>query len=719
MKIYSMTATFGKLQHETLRFEDGLNIIEAPNEWGKSTWCAFITAMLYGIDTRQRAGGAVLADKERFAPWSGAAMSGTMEIHWNGKDITIERSGKPRIPFGEFKAYETHSGLPVPELTAANCGQQLLGVERSVFTRAGFIRLQDMPVTQDDSLRRRLNSLVTTGDESCAADTLGKQLRDLKNKCRFNRSGLLPQAEQEQALLQEKLDRLQALQQCIAQQRILQKNLERQIRDLENHAAALRYENAQQGHLKIEEAKAQCQQLAAQLQQLQDTCDQLPTKAAAMDALNELEALQSKQIALNARLSAVTAPPAQPEVPVLFTGLSPAQALKNAQSDANRYNALMNAKKEKTGWIVFALLAVIALLGVAVGMALLHPVPMWLWIGCGALVAVGLIYGLVSTSAGAKKKQEALQEIASKYPALTVDRWIAYAQQYAQQVQTYQQELAQYEQHCGTLTAEKEALQNAMTRLCGDRTPEAHKAYFSHILQQHNDCEAQKQALEQAERHYDGLCAVVSTPAPAAMPDSLTLSQEETDRALDSAHFELKQSQLKMGQCLGQAESFGTEQSIKARLEQVNLRIARLEEYFKALELAQEALYQASSALQRKFAPRISKQAQEYFAFLTDNRYEKLTISDDFSLFTAAREEDVTHGVQWRSDGTADQLYFALRLAVAQALTPDAPLVLDDAFVRFDDERLAKALELLKKESDGKQVLLFSCQSREKHILSK
>jgi len=719
VKIYSMTATFGKLQHETLHFEEGLNIIEAPNEWGKSTWCAFITAMLYGIDTRQRAGGSVLADKERYAPWSGAPMSGRMELNWNGRDITIERSGKPRIPFGEFKAYETHSGLPVPELTAANCGQQLLGVERSVFTRAGFIRLQDMPVTQDDSLRRRLNSLVTSGDESCAADTLGKQLRDLKNKCRFNRSGLLPQAEQEQALLQEKLDRLKALEQEITQQRILQKNLERQIRDLENHAAALRYENAQQGHAKIEEAKAQCDALTAQLQKLQSTCSQLPEKAAATDALGKLEALENRQIALNARLSSLTAPPIQPEVPVPFTGLSPTQALENAQKDTQRYNALMGAKKEKTGYLVFALLAAIAILGGAVGMALLKPVPIWLWIGCGALVVIGLAYGLVSSSVGTKKKQKALQEIAEKYPALSSDRWISYAEQYARQVQTYQEELAQYEKSRAALTAEKDALQNAISQLCGDRTPEAYTAHFSHILQVHNTYEAQQQVLQQAQKHYDGLCAVVSTPAPAALPDSLTLSREETDRALESAGFDLKQSQLKLGQCLGQAESLGSEQAIRARLEQANLRIARLEEYYKALELAQEALYQASSALQRKFAPRISKQAQEYFAFLTDGRYEKLTISDDFSLFTAAREEDVTHGVQWRSDGTADQLYFALRLAVAQALTPEAPLVLDDAFVRFDDARLKKALELLKKESDGKQVLLFSCQSREKQILSK
>ena len=41
-----MTATFGKLEGDTLRLEPGLNVISAPNEWGKSTWCAFLTAML-------------------------------------------------------------------------------------------------------------------------------------------------------------------------------------------------------------------------------------------------------------------------------------------------------------------------------------------------------------------------------------------------------------------------------------------------------------------------------------------------------------------------------------------------------------------------------------------------------------------------------------------------------------------------------------------------
>ena len=67
----------------------------------------------------------------------------------------------------------------------------------------------------------------------------------------------------------------------------------------------------------------------------------------------------------------------------------------------------------------------------------------------------------------------------------------------------------------------------------------------------------------------------------------------------------------------------------------------------------------------------------------------------------------------WRSDGTIDQLYLALRLAVAEELTPDAPLVLDDALVRFDDTRMAAALNILRKMAESKQVICFTCQGRE------
>ena len=177
MRIYRMQATFGKLENQTLELQPGLNIIEAPNEWGKSTWCAFLVSMLYGIETRARTTKDALAEKEKYAPWSGSPMEGRIDLNWDGRDITIERRTKGRTPFGVFKAYETATGLEVPELTGANCGQVLLGVERSVFARTGFLRLNDLPVPQDEALRRRLNALVTTGDESGAADALAQKLK--------------------------------------------------------------------------------------------------------------------------------------------------------------------------------------------------------------------------------------------------------------------------------------------------------------------------------------------------------------------------------------------------------------------------------------------------------------------------------------------------------------------------------------------------------------
>ena len=86
------------------------------------------------------------------------------------------------------------------------------------------------------------------------------------------------------------------------------------------------------------------------------------------------------------------------------------------------------------------------------------------------------------------------------------------------------------------------------------------------------------------------------------------------------------------------------------------------------------------------------------------------------SVHAGAQGEDTLRSQLWRSDGTVDQLYLALRLAVAQELTPEAPLVLDDALVRFDDRRLAAALDVLRKEAQQKQVILFTCQGREKSI---
>ena len=68
MLIRRMTATFGQLQGRTLELRKGLNILQAPNESGKSTWCAFLASMLYGINSRERDRAGFIADKTAMLP---------------------------------------------------------------------------------------------------------------------------------------------------------------------------------------------------------------------------------------------------------------------------------------------------------------------------------------------------------------------------------------------------------------------------------------------------------------------------------------------------------------------------------------------------------------------------------------------------------------------------------------------------------------------------
>ncbi len=233
MQIKRLSAVFGRLRSETIQFSDGLNIIEAPNESGKSTWCAFLTAMLYGINSRERDRADYIADKNRYAPWDGTVMAGSMDCRSEGRDITISRDTRRQTaPMAEFRAVYSGTNIAIDGLTGQNCGEALLGVTREVFERSAFIRQSGLAISQDAGLERRVAALISSGEEDTsyteAYDALKKQL----NRRRYNKSGLLPALEAQQAETQAQLNRVQQLRQQ-------ETALHAQLQDLIQQQAAL------------------------------------------------------------------------------------------------------------------------------------------------------------------------------------------------------------------------------------------------------------------------------------------------------------------------------------------------------------------------------------------------------------------------------------------------------------------------------------------------
>ena len=710
MRIYTMTATFGKLEHETLTLQPGLNIIEAPNEWGKSTWCAFLVTMLYGLDTRAKTTKAALADKERFAPWSGSPMSGRIDLNWNGRDITIERTSKGRTPMGVFRAYETATGLEVAELTATNCGQMLLGVERSVFTRAGFLRFSDLPVTQDDALRHRLNALVTTGDESGAAEALGQKLRDLKNRCRYNKSGLLPQAEDQRDQLERKLRDLNDLQTQAQRLRQRQQEVEQWIAQLDNHKNALAFDAAQNDAQRVAAAETAHQSAQAQYQQLEEHCASLPDREQAQAAIQSLNALRQEQESIQLEEQMLPQAPEIPQALPCFSGVRPEDAVARAEQDWNTMALLTDPKKPPRALLLGSGIAIAA---AAIVLAIVtHPRYAAFLLSLCLIPAIAALILERSYRTKLTQVQAKRNDLCRHYGSDNPNHWVSAAHDYAFSWQNYRRELANYRQHRGDLDSRREALRQRMHDLSGSRSLND----WQNVLNAWDALGDARRTLQQAEHHLTSLQAMVKTANAPTQPDELTYTDAQTDRLLSDAHVEQRQLHQKLGQCLGQMETLGSTEALQKELDSVKQRIQKLEQTYTALEYAQNALAAARSELQRRFAPRITKRAQELFSKLTGGRYDRLMLGEDLSVQAGAMGEDTLRSHQWRSDGTIDQLYLALRLAVAQELTPEAPLVLDDALVRFDDSRLTTALELLHQEAEHKQVILFTCQNREKNL---
>ena len=702
MRIYKMTATFGKLEHETLVLEPGLNIITAPNEWGKSTWCAFLIAMLYGLDTRAKTTKTALADKERYQPWSGSPMSGRIDLSWNGRDITIERSTKRRVPLGEFKAYETESGLPVEELTAANCGQLLLGVEQTVFRRAGFIRFADLPVTQDEALRRRLNALVTTGDDSGAADRLAANLKELKNRCRYNRSGLLPQAETQRDALEEKLAELENLDAQSKKLRMRLDEVKSWLKQLYNHQQTLAYGKMESDIARVAQARDAMEQAEQGLGQLEAMCASLPPHGEAEEKVRELRSFRDQWNAICAEERQAPAQPQKPELPNPFTGLTAEAARAMAREDARNLAELSATKMP-------VILMIVGVAGLLAAGGLAHLTAYLFAAFAGAAGLLALVWG-VSEGVSARKKAVAIVE---KYGSSDWKHWTQPIAEYEQDMLEYSADLKAYQEITSDLEVRLMVLRKKRDALCGLQEPEELLEFWQQAQRQWEECERARRDALMAKQHFETLNAMVRPVEKPALPDQLTQSEAETARLLSECAAEQQRLQNRLGQYQGRMELLGSAEELKLQHKRITDRIARLEDTYAALTIAQETLIQARAELQRRFAPRITKRAQELLGAMTEGRYRSLTMGEDFSLQAGAQQEDVLHDAIWRSDGTIDQLYLALRLAVAEELTPNAPLVLDDALVRFDDRRMAAALDILREMAKDKQVICFTCQSRE------
>jgi len=157
-------------------------------------------------------------------------------------------------------------------------------------------------------------------------------------------------------------------------------------------------------------------------------------------------------------------------------------------------------------------------------------------------------------------------------------------------------------------------------------------------------------------------------------------------------------------------------QQVEEEIAAVREKIGELENTGKALRLALEVLTEAAEEIRLSNAPELNNRLSVIISGLTGGRYTDLRGDSKLLLKASDPQQRDVRNVSVLSGGTADQMYLALRLAVADMLTSGGeslPLVMDEVFSQFDDKRTELALKYLYREYRDRQILLFTCKMRE------
>ena len=693
MELRKLQASFGRLDGAELELHSGLNVIEAPNESGKSTWAAFLRAMLYGVSTSDRVRNGVLPDRMRYQPWSGAPMAGQAELSWHGQDITLRRvspgGGKP---MGNAEAVYSGTEERVPELRAGVPGEVMLGVPEAVFRRSAFISGPDMALDANSELEKKITRLVTSGEERSSYTEADERLRRWQRKRRWRSGGSLPEAEGRRKEVQGKLLRIESENKRLSELREEKGKLTEQRALLENELALHRRDERRAEARRREEAVAAAAEAEKSAEEARARLAELESRTANLSG-EKVQALRAAAVRLEeAAHDRDTARAAYEEAKKAL------EALPKPEKQPN---------PKKGAVILFFILGVLALLaGAAAGLGLFS-LPVGAVYGLILLALTLLFVACLCSFSGRKAARE-------KEASLAHERELK-----EQALQAAEKQLGD----CQKETDEcSQARRDALAALgeAPEAEPEEAARQAEELLRELRDAAIRSENADALARRLH----VEPAPPPEPIPeDELTgeprIKKDAAEDYLRRTTDKLREVSRDLDRGEGIFDLLGD--PLLLATEEANLTedIHRMQEEYDALELALDALREANTQLQTLFSPLISRRAAALMARMTDSGYAGVYFDREMH-FSAQRAGDLNaHALEYLSEGTRNQLYLAVRLAICELVLTEepCPLILDDVLAAFDDKRAKDTLRLLRELAQDRQIILLTCQSREKRFL--
>ena len=660
---------YGKFSDMRISFHAGLNIIEGGNESGKSTILSFICAMLYGI---QKTRSKNIDEYQLRQPWDNPDyFAGVMKVHEGDSIYRIERNFLKKdeslcvVCETEGRELENPEAF-LTELTG--------GLSEGDFLNTFYIRQAQAQTDSRlgehlrDYLVRVEQSGGTQTDVTAAVDQLKKRHRELQaeRKQKLDKiSGLVADNRQEAEFVRSEIGRLQARLRESQQERPV--TFERRLQTGFGQPAASETDNRQEGHAGGQPSSVQ-------------TAGRVPDTGWGQDSAAAQSADRQSDESLGQGSAAAQSADREPDrvleqVPPVLPVLLAAAAVMAVLCSVFAQSGLLRI-------LLFVLAGIFAVLGLLAALRIRKEEPQ---------------------SGRSRRRLREAERSVKRYTVL--NRLLGYRDHSADPELEARMRRLDRRREDVMREEEKRSRQETAADVARIMADERQRRAEQPVGPEQQPASGQHGAQGQGTAA-QGMAAAFGQHG-AQGQETAALREAAVFGRNDALERELTEKQQKLSQL---DEAFGKLSGEKDSLRKQDVDLD-------ALSLAIERIQRLSGAIYRETGEEFSRRVSALLVQMTGGRYSSISLDErmDVNINTPDRLLKISQV----SFGTMNQIYFALRIAAGELLSggKNLPLLLDEPFAMYDDERLKDALAFL--AGSGRQTLLFTCQSREKLLAGK
>ena len=191
---------------------------------------------------------------------------------------------------------------------------------------------------------------------------------------------------------------------------------------------------------------------------------------------------------------------------------------------------------------------------------------------------------------------------------------------------------------------------------------------------------------------------------------------EKEEDANNELKLNLKELQIERKNAVSGIEKMPELEEQIAALSEEKEELSHLE---KSIMLAKNTLEESYDEMKKSLTPKFTKELSLISSKISGGKYNNVKFNDEEGLLIELENGEYKK-TERLSTGTIFQMYLSLRLSMAEEISEEKmPIILDESFAYYDDERLENVLEYLSKEYPDRQVIIFTCSKRESKILEK